>query len=88
MNAIAIYRVALSESCWIVKRDGASGGQEYPSKRDAVAVARRLAQAHPAARVIVHYADHTVESEALFHGEARPVPRTAGRGRIRSHQGD
>jgi hypothetical protein len=84
MNAITVYRVALSESHWIVKQDGATGGQEYPSKRDAVAEARRMAQGHPAARVIVHYADQTVESEALFHGEARPVPRTAGRNRTRN----
>ncbi|HET7746666.1 MAG TPA: DUF2188 domain-containing protein [Vicinamibacteria bacterium] len=82
-----VFRVMLGEEAWTVREDGASATAAFSSKREAVAEARRRAQSKPLACVVVHYADRSVESQTLFHGEPRPT-RTfrslAGDGHARS----
>lgn len=78
MASLATYHVRLTETGWAVSEGTHRAGPSFPSKRSAVAEARRLAAAQRAARLVVHYADQTVEREILFHGEARPV-RSASR---------
>lgn len=68
-----VFRVMLGEEAWTVREDGGSVSASFSSKREAVAEARRRAQAKPLARVVVHYADLSVESQTLFHGEPRPT---------------
>jgi len=66
----AVFRVLLGETGWMVREDG-GGAIPYTSRTEAVREAQRLAQGRPVARVIVHYADATVERQILFHGEPR-----------------
>lgn len=66
----SVFRVMLGETGWMVREDGGSA-VPCPTRAEAVRAARRLAQARPVARVIVHYADATVERQILFHGEPR-----------------
>lgn len=67
-----IYRVLHRKTGWEVVCNG-HPIEQFSLKRSAIAAAREYAQGHPTARVIVHYADEAVESEALFHGEPRPA---------------
>lgn len=66
----SVFRVMLGESGWTVREEG---GETTPhgTRQDALAEARRLAQSRNVARVVVHYADSTVERQILFHGEPR-----------------
>jgi hypothetical protein len=66
----AVFRVMLGETGWMVREDGGSAAP-HATRADAVRAAQRLAQERPVARVIVHYADATVERQILFHGEPR-----------------
>ena len=66
----AVFRVMLGEQGWTVREDGGPAAA-YASRGDALRDARRLAQERAVARVIVHYADSTVERQILFHGEPR-----------------
>ena len=66
----AVFHVMLAEAGWTVKEDGGAA-VPCPNRGDAVREARRLAQERAVARVIVHYADSTVERQILFHGEPR-----------------
>ncbi len=66
----SVFRVMLGETGWMVREDG---GEATPptTRAEALREAQRLAQARTVARVIVHYADATVERQILFHGEPR-----------------
>ena len=66
----SVFRVMLGESGWTVREEGGEA-TAYTSRREAVREAQRRAQARDVARVIVHYADSTVERQLLFHGEPR-----------------
>jgi hypothetical protein len=77
MNEIStgasVFRVMLGESGWTVREDGGRT-TSHATRREAVREARRLAQEKSVARVVVHYADSTVERQLLFHGEPRSAP--------------
>ena len=66
----AVFRVMFGETGWTVREDGGSA-TPHNTRAEALREARRLAQAKPVARVILHYADGTVERQILFHGEPR-----------------
>ena len=66
----SVFRVMLAEAGWTVREEGGDA-TSYTSRREAVREAERRAQAKDVARVIVHYADSTVERQILFHGEPR-----------------
>jgi len=66
----SVFRVMLGESGWTVREEGGEA-TSYTSRREAMREAQRRAQAKDVARVIVHYADRTVERQILFHGEPR-----------------
>lgn len=66
----SVFRVMLGESGWTVREEGGEA-TSYTSRREAVREAQRRAQAKDVARVIVHYADSSVERQILFHGEPR-----------------
>jgi len=66
----SVFRVMLGEAGWVVREEGGDA-TSHTSRREAVREAQRRAQAKTAARVIVHYADRTVERQMLFHGEPR-----------------
>ena len=66
----AVFRVMLGEAGWTVREEGGAA-TACASRREAVQEAQRLAQSRSAARVIVHYADSTVERQSLFRGEPR-----------------
>jgi uncharacterized protein DUF2188 len=66
----SVFRVMLGEAGWTVREEGGDA-TSYTSRLEAVRDAQRRAQAKAAARVIVHYADSTVERQILFHGEPR-----------------
>ena len=66
----AVFRVMLGETGWTVREDG-GGGTPCTTRAEAIRQAQRRAEARPVARVIVHYADATVERQILFHGEPR-----------------
>jgi hypothetical protein len=68
----SVFRVMLAESGWTVREEGGEA-TSCTSRREAVQEAQRRAQARDVARVIVHYADSTVERQILFHGEPRPA---------------
>ena len=67
----SVFRVMLGETGWMVREDGGADDVRTPRAREAVREAQRLAQEKAVARVIVHYADATVERQILFHGEPR-----------------
>jgi hypothetical protein len=66
----SVFRVMLGETGWTVREDG---GQttSHTTRAEAMREAQRRAQAKTVARVIVHYADASVERQILFHGEPR-----------------
>jgi uncharacterized protein DUF2188 len=66
----SVFRVMLGETGWTVREEGGDA-TSYTTRREAVREAQRAAQAKDVARVIVHYADSTVERQLLFHGEPR-----------------
>ena len=66
----SVFRVMLGESGWTVGEEGGEA-TSHTSRREAVREAQRRAQAKDVARVVVHYADRTVERQILFHGEPR-----------------
>jgi hypothetical protein len=66
----SVFRVLLEESGWMVREDGGSAAP-CSSRAEAVREAQRIAQARAVARVVIHYADATVERQILFHGEPR-----------------
>ena len=66
----SVFRVLLEETGWMVREDGGSA-TPCTTRAEAVREAQRLAQAKSVARVVVHYADATVERQLLFHGEPR-----------------
>lgn len=66
----SVFRVMLGEAGWVVREDGGEA-TSHTSRAEAVREAQRRAQAKDVARVIVHYADSTVERQILFHGEPR-----------------
>ena len=66
----SVFRVMLAEAGWTVREEGGDT-TSHTNRREAVQEARRRAQAKAVARVIVHYADNTVERQILFHGEPR-----------------
>ena len=68
--ATSVFHVMLGETGWSVREDGGRT-TSHASRSEAVREAQRLAQAKDVARVIVHYADTTVERQLLFHGEPR-----------------
>lgn len=66
----SVFHVMLGETGWTVREDGGRT-TSHASRGEAVREAQRLAQEKNVARVLVHYADATVEREHLFHGEPR-----------------
>jgi hypothetical protein len=66
----SVFRVMLGETGWMVREDGGSA-TPHTTRAEAVREAQRLAQTKAVARVVVHYADATVERQILFHGEPR-----------------
>jgi hypothetical protein len=72
-GAAAVFRVMLGEDGWTAREDGGEA-TAHPSRQVALREARRRAQSRPVARVIVHYADGSVERQILFHGEPRSAP--------------
>ena len=66
----SVFRVMLGETGWMVREDGGPA-TPHSTRAEAVREAQRLAQVKAVARVIVHYADATVERQILFHGEPR-----------------
>jgi hypothetical protein len=65
-----VFRVMLGETGWTVREEGGLT-TSHATRAEAVREAQRLAQAKDVARVIVHYADTTVERQLLYHGEPR-----------------
>jgi hypothetical protein len=72
-GASAVFRVMLGEEGWTVREEGGETSSAA-SRQDAVRQARRRAQSRSVARVVVHYADGSVERQILFHGEPRSAP--------------
>ena len=68
----SVFRVMLGESGWTVREEGGEA-TSFTSRSQALREAQRRAQARDVARVIVHYADSSVERQILFHGEPRSV---------------
>ena len=68
--ATPVFHVMLGETGWTV-RDDAGVTTSYSSRREALREAERQAESRDAARVVVHYADTSVERQLLFHGEPR-----------------
>lgn len=68
----SVFRVMLGEAGWTVREEGGEA-TSFTTRREALSEARRRAQGRSVARVIVHYADATVERQILFHGEPRSV---------------
>ena len=66
----SVFRVMLGETGWTVREDGGQA-TSHTTRAEAMREAQRRAQAKTVARVIVHYADATVERQILFHGEPR-----------------
>ena len=66
----SVFRVMLGETGWMVREDGGTA-TPHSTRAEAVREAQRRAQEKSVARVIVHYADATVERQILFHGEPR-----------------
>jgi hypothetical protein len=66
----SVFRVMLGEAGWTVREEGGDA-TSHTSRREAVREAQRRAQAKDVARVIVHYADSSVERQILYHGEPR-----------------
>ena len=66
----SVFRVMLGEKGWLVREDGGTAAP-CATRAEDVRAAQRLAQERQVARVVVHYADATVERQILFHGEPR-----------------
>lgn len=69
-SGTSVFRVMLGETGWTVREEGGPT-TSHSTRREAVREAQRLAQEKDVARVIVHYADTTVERQLLYHGEPR-----------------
>ena len=73
MTSQTTYHVVPSGPGWAVLLDGAGAAGAFGNREDAIRAADHEAQQLPWARVVVHYADQSVEREYAFHGEPRKI---------------
>ena len=72
MTSQTTYHVMPSGPGWAVVLDGADAAA-FSSREEAIRAADRQAERAAWARVVVHYADRSVEREYAFHGEPRKI---------------
>jgi hypothetical protein len=74
MTSASVYHVLPAAGRgWEVRLEGGGKRGGFASRDEALRAVDLEAERRPFARVVVHFADQTVEQEYLFHGEPRKI---------------